>query len=151
MHCPFCPAEDTRVVDSRVVEDGAAVRRRRECEACGRRFSTFERAEVRLPMVVKKDGTREAFDPDKVRSGMRKALEKRPVSAEAVESALAGVVRAVRETNEAEIPASVVGELVMGALRRLDGVAYVRFASVYREFKDVDEFLSAVQAAVKGR
>ncbi len=150
MHCPFCPAEDSRVIDSRVVEDGTAVRRRRECEACGRRFSTFERAEVRLPMVVKKDGTRELFEIDKVRGGMRKALEKRPVAAEAIEAAIGNVMRAVREVSEAEIPASEVGALVMRELRQLDGVAYVRFASVYREFKDVDEFLSAVQTAVKG-
>ncbi len=150
MHCPFCPAEDTRVIDSRVVEDGTAVRRRRECEACGKRFSTFERAEVRLPMVVKKGGEREQFDVEKVRSGMRKALEKRPVAADAIEASVAEIVRAVRETGEAELAASAVGELVMRELRKLDGVAYVRFASVYREFKDVDEFLTAVQTAVKG-
>jgi len=151
MHCPFCPAEDSRVVDSRVVEDGTVVRRRRVCEACGKRFSTFERAELRLPMVVKKGGAREGFDLDKVRGGMRKALEKRPVAAGEIDAAVANIMRAVHEMNEAEIPASAVGELVMRELRRLDGVAYVRFASVYREFKDVDEFLSAVQTAVKGR
>jgi len=150
MHCPFCPAEDSRVIDSRVVDGGNAVRRRRECEACGKRFSTFERAELRLPMVVKKGGVRESFDVEKVRSGMRKALEKRPVSADAIETSLQQVLQSVHESADAEIPASEVGELVMRELRRLDGVAYVRFASVYREFKDVDEFLSAVQTAVKG-
>ncbi|MDX8409337.1 MAG: transcriptional regulator NrdR [Mariprofundales bacterium] len=150
MHCPFCPAEDSRVIDSRVVDGGNAVRRRRECEACGKRFSTFERAELRLPMVVKKGGVRETFDIEKVRGGMRKALEKRPVAADAIESSLQQVLQSVREAAEAEIPASEVGELVMRALRALDGVAYVRFASVYREFKDVDEFLTAVQTAVKG-
>ncbi|MDQ6963875.1 MAG: transcriptional regulator NrdR [Mariprofundales bacterium] len=149
MHCPFCPAEDSRVIDSRVVEEGGAVRRRRECEECGKRFSTFERAEVRLPMVVKKGGAREQFDIDKVRTGMRKALEKRPVAAEAIDEAVALIVRAVREVGEAELPASSIGDLVMHELRKLDGVAYVRFASVYREFKDVDEFLTAVQTAVK--
>ncbi|MDX8413608.1 MAG: transcriptional regulator NrdR [Mariprofundales bacterium] len=151
MHCPFCPADDSRVIDSRVVEEGNAVRRRRECEACGKRFSTFERAEVRLPMVVKKGGEREIFDLEKVRSGMRKALEKRPVAADDIDTAVASVVRSVREVGEAEIAASSVGDLVMFELRKLDGVAYVRFASVYREFKDVDEFLTAVQTAVKSR
>ena len=150
MHCPFCPAEDSRVIDSRVVDGGNAVRRRREGEACGKRFSTFGRVELRLPMVVKKGGIREAFDVEKVRSGMRKALEKRPVSAASVESSVQQVLQSVREAAEAEIPASEVGALVMRELRGLDGVAYVRFASVYREFKDVDEFLSAVQTAVKG-
>jgi len=151
MHCPFCPADDSRVIDSRVVEEGNAVRRRRECEVCGKRFSTFERAEVRLPMVVKKGGEREAFDLEKVRSGMRKALEKRPVAADAIDTAVASVARSVREVGEAELAASSVGDLVMHELRKLDGVAYVRFASVYREFKDVDEFLTAVQTAVKGK
>jgi len=150
MHCPFCPAEDSRVIDSRVVEEGNAVRRRRECEVCGKRFSTFERAEVRLPMVVKKGGEREQFDVEKVRAGMRKALEKRPVAADAIDTAVGSVVRSVREVGEAELAASSVGDLVMLELRKLDGVAYVRFASVYREFKDVDEFLTVVQTAVKG-
>jgi len=151
MHCPFCPAEDSRVIDSRVVEEGNAVRRRRECEACGKRFSTFERAEVRLPMVVKKGGEREQFNVEKVRSGMRKALEKRPVAADAIDASVAEIVRSVRESADSELPASDVGDLVMRELRKLDGVAYVRFASVYREFKDVDEFLTAVQTAVKGK
>jgi len=151
MYCPFCPAEDSRVIDSRVVEEGNAVRRRRECEACGKRFSTFERAEVRLPMVVKKGGEREQFDVEKVRSGMCKALEKRPVAADAIDTSVANIVRSVREVGEVELPASSVGDLVMRELRKLDGVAYVRFASVYREFKDVDEFLMAVQTAVKGQ
>jgi len=148
MFCPFCAHDDTRVIDSRVVEDGAAVRRRRECEACGKRFSTYERAEIRLPLVVKKDGTRQTFDIEKIRSGMQKALEKRPVSVDQLEQGVNGVVRAVQELGEAEIEAGKLGDFVMEQLRRLDGVAYVRFASVYREFKDVDEFLTAVKTAV---
>jgi len=148
LHCPFCANDDTRVIDSRVVEDGAAVRRRRECEACGKRFSTYERAELRLPLVVKKDGTRQAFDIEKVRGGMQKALEKRPVSAEQLEQAVHAVLRAVQESGDSELPAGTVGDYVMEQLQRLDGVAYVRFASVYREFKDVDEFLTAVKSAM---
>lgn len=148
MYCPFCANDDTRVVDSRVVEDGTAVRRRRECEACGKRFSTYERAELRLPLVVKKDGARQSFDIGKVHSGMQKALEKRPVSAEQLEKGVHAVMRAVQEMGVSEIPAETLGEFVMEQLRRLDGVAYVRFASVYREFKDVDDFLAAVKTAV---
>lgn len=148
MFCPFCASDDTRVVDSRVVEEGHAVRRRRECEACGKRFSSYERAELRLPLVIKKDGTRQSFDVEKIRSGMQKALEKRPVSAEQLEKGLGDVLRAVQETGASEIVADSLGEFVMEELRRLDGVAYVRFASVYREFTDVDEFLSAVKTAV---
>jgi len=148
MFCPFCAHDDTRVVDSRVVEDGAAVRRRRECEACGKRFSSYERAELRLPLVIKKDGTRQSFDVEKIRSGMQKALEKRPVSAAQLDKGLNDVLRAVQETGKSEIVAGSLGEFVMEQLRSLDGVAYVRFASVYREFTDVDEFLSAVKTAV---
>ncbi|RMH62525.1 MAG: transcriptional repressor NrdR [Zetaproteobacteria bacterium] len=148
MYCPFCGHDDTRVIDSRVVEDGAAVRRRRACAACGKRFSTFERAILRLPLVVKKDGTREAFDVGKIRRGMQKALEKRPVSAEQLERGINEVLRSVRELGEDELSATAIGEFVMEQLRRLDGVAYVRFASVYREFKDVDDFLAAVKTAV---
>lgn len=148
MHCPFCANDDTRVIDSRVVEDGAAVRRRRECEVCGKRYSTYERAELRLPMVVKKDGARQAFNVEKIRGGLQKALEKRPVSAEKLETAVNDVLRAVQELGESEVPADRVGEFVMQQLRDLDGVAYVRFASVYREFKDVDDFLAAVKNAM---
>jgi transcriptional repressor NrdR len=148
MHCPFCANDDTRVIDSRVVEDGAAVRRRRECEVCGKRYSTYERAELRLPMVVKKDGTRQAFNVEKIRSGLQKALEKRPVSADSLEQAVNSILRSVQELGESEIPAESVGEFVMQQLQGLDGVAYVRFASVYREFKDVDDFLAAVKNAM---
>jgi len=148
VRCPFCPNPDTRVIDSRVVEEGQAVRRRRECESCGKRFSTFERAELSLPMVVKKDGVRQAFDAEKIRSGMRKALEKRPVSAEMRDAAVNAVVRSVQELGVSELSSERVGEFVMSELQRLDGVAYVRFASVYREFKDVDDFLAAVKTAM---
>jgi len=148
MYCPFCANDDTRVVDSRVVEEGNAVRRRRECEMCGKRFSTYERAELRLPLVIKKDGARQSFNLDKIRSGMQKSLEKRPVSADQLEHGLNAVLRAVQESGETEITVAALGEFVMEQLRLLDGVAYVRFASVYREFKDVDEFLTAVKTAV---
>jgi len=151
MHCPFCANDDTRVIDSRVVEGGAAVRRRRECEVCNKRFSSYERAELRLPMVVKKDGARQTFDAGKIRSGMQKALEKRPVSADALEQGVQDIVRSVQELGESEIPAADVGNLVMEQLQQLDGVAYIRFASVYREFKDVDEFLAAVKSAMNGK
>jgi len=152
MHCPFCANDDTRVIDSRVVEGGAAVRRRRECEVCNKRFSSYERAELRLPMVVKKDGARQAFDAGKIRAGMQKALEKRPVSANALEQGVQVIIRSIQELGEPEIPAENVGNLVMEQLQQLDGVAYIRFASVYREFKDVDEFLTAVKSAMnKGK
>ncbi|HCS14050.1 MAG: transcriptional regulator NrdR [Zetaproteobacteria bacterium CG06_land_8_20_14_3_00_59_53] len=149
MHCPFCSNDDTRVIDSRVAEGGAAVRRRRECEVCGKRFSSYERAELRLPMVIKKDGTRQTFDERKIRGGMQKALEKRPVSADALEQGVQAVIRAAQESSESEIPAGSIGDYVMEQLRQLDGVAYIRFASVYREFKDVDEFVAAVKSAMR--
>jgi len=151
MHCPFCGHDDTRVIDSRVVEDGEAVRRRRACERCGKRFSTFERAVLRLLLVIKKDGTRQAFDIGKIHRGMQKALEKRPVSAEQLERGVNEVLRSVRELGVGEVPSAKIGEFVMEQLRGLDGVAYVRFASVYREFKDVDDFLAAVRTAVGKR
>ena len=148
MYCPFCAHDDTRVIDSRVIEDGATVRRRRHCDACGKRFTSFERAELRLPLVVKKDGTRVAFNVEKVRHGMQKSLEKRPVTADELEKAVNNVLKSVQESGDNEISAEIVGDFVMEQLRNLDGVAYVRFSSVYREFKDVDEFLTAVRAAI---
>lgn len=145
MHCPFCGAADTRVVDSRLAEDGAQVRRRRECPACGERFTTFERAELVLPRVVKRDGTREPFKEDKLRSGLLRALEKRPVRIEAVEAAVGRILRRVRATGEREVPTRRIGEWVMDELRDLDQVAYVRFASVYRSFQDVNAFREEVE------
>jgi len=148
VHCPFCSHSDTRVIDSRLAEEGATVRRRRLCEACGKRFSTYERAELRLPLVIKKDGLRQPFDVEKLRGGLAKALEKRPVSAEQLEQGVNAVIRGVQELGESEIPSATLGAFVMEELRKLDGVAYVRFASVYREFKDVDDFLAAVKVVV---
>lgn len=140
MHCPFCQHADTRVLDSRVSEDGATIRRRRVCEACGERFSTLETIELKLPAIIKSDGRRENFDARKLRVGFDRALQKRPVSDGQVEAAVRAVVHAVRMSGERELPSRRVGEFVMEQLRRLDHVGYVRFASVYRSFEDVADF-----------
>jgi transcriptional repressor NrdR len=145
MRCPFCSADETRVIDSRLTEEGDSVRRRRECEVCGERFTTFERAELRLPQVIKSDGRREAFNEAKLRAGLSRALEKRPVTAEAVEAAVGRVRHKLIASGERELPARRIGEWVMEELRELDAVAYVRFASVYRSFQDVDAFREEVQ------
>ncbi|MFA5683329.1 MAG: transcriptional regulator NrdR [Lysobacteraceae bacterium] len=145
MHCPFCQHEDTRVVDSRLADEGATVRRRRECPECGERFSTFETAEIKLPSIVKSDGRREAFDERKLRTSFDRALQKRPVSAEQTETAVRNVIRALRLTAEREVPTMRLGEMVMDELRKLDQVAYVRFASVYRRFEDVQAFREEVE------
>ena len=140
MHCPFCQETETKVIDSRLVADGDQVRRRRECLACGERFTTFETAELVMPRLVKSDGTREPFNEEKLRRGMLKALEKRPVSVEEIEAALNRIQHNLRATGERELSSVKVGEEVMNALRQLDQVAYVRFASVYRSFQDISEF-----------
>lgn len=140
MHCPFCGAHDTKVIDSRLVAEGQQVRRRRECLACTERFTTFETAELVMPRLIKSDGTRQPFDEEKLRAGMQRALEKRPVSVETLEEALVRIKNALRATGEREVKALVVGELVMEELRKLDEVAYIRFASVYRCFQDLDQF-----------
>ena len=140
MHCPFCQHVDTRVIDSRVSDDGATIRRRRECEACGERFSTLETIELKLPMIIKDDGRREQFDARKLRTGFDRALQKRPVSEEQIETAVRAVVHHLRMTAERELDSRRVGEFVMAELRKLDHVAYVRFASVYRAFEDVADF-----------
>ncbi len=140
MHCPFCNADDTKVIDSRLVAEGCQVRRRRECLACSERFTTYESAELVMPKMVKSDGTREPFDENKLRSGIQRALEKRPVSVEQVETAISQICHKLRATGERELPSRVVGEEVMQALRDLDQVAYVRFASVYRDFQDISQF-----------
>ena len=145
MHCPFCSQDDTKVIDSRLVADGDAVRRRRECQACGERFTTFETAELVMPRVIKRDGTREPFDEEKLKVGLTKALEKRPVSVDQIEAALTHIKHRLRETGERELPSLQVGEEVMTALRTLDAVAYVRFASVYRDFHDVSQFTEEIQ------
>lgn len=139
MHCPFCGTEDTRVVDSRLVADGSQIRRRRECASCKERFTTFEVAELLMPRVVKRDGSREPFDEHKLRAGLQRALEKRPVSVEAVEAAIGAIKRDLQSAGEREVPSRVIGEKVMEQLRRLDDVAFVRFASVYRRFQDLSE------------
>lgn len=144
MHCPFCRFDDTKVIDSRLVADGAQVRRRRECLSCSERFTTFETAELLLPKVIKTNGNREPFDEEKLRAGMMKALEKRPVSVEDVEASLNYVKHALQAMGEREIDSRLIGEQIMGQLKELDHVAYVRFASVYRSFKDLNEFRAEI-------
>lgn len=140
MHCPFCSQADTKVIDSRLVADGSQVRRRRECLACHERFTTFESAELLMPRVIKQDGTRAPFDEQKLRHGLLKALEKRPVSVEKIEATVNSIKQELQATGEREIKSMYIGEKVMDALRELDAVAYVRFASVYRSFQDISEF-----------
>ena len=140
MHCPFCSADDTKVVDSRLVAAGGQVRRRRECLSCKERFTTYELAELLMPRVIKSDETREPFNEDKLRAGLLRALEKRPVSMEQIEAAISHIKHALQAAGEREVPTRVVGERVMEQLRQLDEVAYVRFASVYRSFQDLNEF-----------
>jgi transcriptional repressor NrdR len=140
VHCPFCGHGETKVIDSRLVAEGDQVRRRRECQECGERFTTFESAELVLPRVIKSNGNRQPFDEEKLRSGILRALEKRPVSLETVESTISQIKHKLRATGERELKTRDVGELVMEELRKLDDVAYVRFASVYRSFQDIDEF-----------
>jgi len=140
VHCPFCGHVETKVIDSRLVAEGDQVRRRRECQECGERFTTFESAELVLPRVIKSNGNRQPFDEEKLRSGILRALEKRPVSLETVESTISQIKHKLRATGERELKTRDVGELVMEELRKLDDVAYVRFASVYRSFQDIDEF-----------
>jgi transcriptional repressor NrdR len=140
MYCPFCNHVETKVIDSRLAGEGRQIRRRRECLSCGERFTTFEAAELIMPMVVKSDRTREPFDEAKLRAGMSKALEKRPVALEAVEEAVSRIGHKLRSLGEREVQSRAVGEMVMDELRHLDEVAYVRFASVYRSFQDLDAF-----------
>ncbi|MCW8398321.1 transcriptional regulator NrdR [Legionella sp. PATHC035] len=144
MFCPFCHAEETKVVDSRLVADGAQVRRRRECLICHERFTTFETAELIMPSVVKRDGRREPFNIDNLRSGMLRALEKRPVSVDALEASIISITQEIRRRGEREIDSQIIGELVMKELYSLDHVAYVRFASVYKRFKDVSDFRQTI-------
>ncbi len=149
MYCPFCHAEETKVVDSRLVADGAQVRRRRECLDCHERFTTFETAELIMPLIIKRDGRREPFSIDNLRSGMLRALEKRPVSVDALEEALIAITQELRRRGEREIDSQLIGELVMQALYSLDHVAYVRFASVYKRFKDVSDFRQTIDQMKK--
>ncbi|MFZ5843758.1 MAG: transcriptional regulator NrdR [Pseudomonadota bacterium] len=150
MHCPFCSADDTKVIDSRLVADGTQVRRRRECTQCSERFTTFETAELVMPRIVKNDGSRQPFDEGKLRAGMMRAVEKRPVSVEQIEEAIGHIMSKLRATGEREVQSKVLGELVMAELRKLDEVAFVRFASVYRRFQDVQEFRDEIAKLQKG-
>lgn len=151
MKCPFCQDLDNRVIDSRLTKDADVIRRRRECARCERRFTTYERVEEMLPMVVKKDGRREVFDRLKIVAGLKRACEKRPVSMASIEETADRVERSLQERGEKEVPSAVIGESLMRELHKLDKVAYVRFASVYRSFKDVDEFMHELQQLIKDR
>lgn len=144
MRCPFCGFDDTKVIDSRLVAEGGQVRRRRECLSCSERFTTFESAELLLPKVIKSNGSREPFNEEKLRSGLLRAIEKRPVSVEKVEAVISRIKRELQATGERELPSRAIGEQVMEALKRLDHVAYVRFASVYRSFQDLNEFRAEI-------
>ena len=151
MKCPFCAEVENKVIDSRLSNQGAVIRRRRECLGCQRRFTTYERVEEILPMVVKKDGRRESFDRQKVLEGLKLACQKRPVGADQLEAVVDGIERRLQEMGEKEVPSSVIGEAVMRELARLDEVAYVRFASVYRSFKDLGEFMSELKELISER
>jgi transcriptional repressor NrdR len=144
MFCPFCHAEETKVIDSRLISEGAQVRRRRQCLLCYERFTTFETAELMMPLIVKRDGRREPFCLDNLRAGMLRALEKRPVSMDLLDQAIASILHQIRNKGEREIDARQVGEWVMEQLLRLDHVAYVRFASVYKRFEDISEFRKTI-------
>jgi len=145
MKCPFCGHTENKVIDSRISKDGKAVRRRRECLGCTKRFTTYEYVEDVLPMVVKKDGRREQFDRQKILNGLKKACEKRPISMEAIDRLVENVEQACQEIQAEEISSTVIGEKIMSELKNFDGVAYVRFASVYRQFRDVGEFMSELK------
>ncbi|TWX65553.1 transcriptional regulator NrdR [Colwellia demingiae] len=144
MYCPFCSANDTKVIDSRLVSDGHQVRRRRECLACHERYTTFESAELVMPRIIKRDGSREPFNEDKMLSGLTRALEKRPVSMEQIELAVNKLKSQMRATGEREISSEMLGDLIMSQLKELDKVAYLRFASVYLSFEDISEFADEI-------
>ena len=145
MYCPFCGAHETKVVDSRLVAEGQQVRRRRECINCHERYTTYETAELLMPRVIKADGSRQPFDEDKLRAGIQRALEKRPVGVEEIEACISRIKQRLRATGERELPSRIFGEEVMRELRKLDEVAYVRFASVYRSFQDINEFKEEIE------
>ena len=151
MRCPFCQDPENKVIDSRESHEGSVVRRRRECLACKRRFTTYERVEELYPLIVKKDGRRETFDREKVLSGLMKACEKRPVSADQLEETVVAIERLLQGVGEKEVPSSVIGEEVMRRLQTLDEVAYVRFASVYRSFRDISEFMDELKELLSDR
>ena len=149
MKCPFCNVDDTSVIETRVSEEGDKVRRRRRCLNCGKRFTTYETVELRLPQVVKQDGNRAEFDREKLRTGFLRALHKRPVPTENVDAAIDSIVQRVLSLGEREVPSRLIGEMVMKALYKLDKVAYIRFASVYKSFQDVDDFRDAIKEVQK--
>ncbi|MCC6543928.1 MAG: transcriptional repressor NrdR [Nitrospirae bacterium] len=151
MKCPFCGHIEDKVVDSREGKEGSSIRRRRECLRCRRRFTTYEHVEDVLPVVVKKDGRREVFDRNKILSGLKKACEKRPVGMDALEDSVSRIEKKVQESGEKELPSTMIGEEVMRELHGLDEVAYVRFASVYREFKDINQFMEELSDILKDR
>jgi transcriptional repressor NrdR len=145
MRCPFCEAKDTKVIDSRLLKEGLSVRRRRKCDECNRRFTTYETIEIQMPMVVKLDGRREEFKRDKIRSGVEKACQKRPVPTEQIERIVDNIEKKVLDVTDKEINSKDIGNFVMQFLRNLDPVAYIRFASVYRKFQDVEEFVHEIK------
>ena len=145
MKCPYCKADNTGVVDSRLSEDGDSVRRRRECRECGKRFTTYERVELQMPMIVKQNGNRTAYDREKIRTGFMRALHKRPVPTEYVDAAINRIEQRILALGEREVPSRVIGEMVMRELKKMDDVAYIRFASVYEDFQRVDDFRDAIQ------
>lgn len=149
MHCPFCSHEETKVIDSRLAGEGRQIRRRRQCLACNERFTTFETAELVMPRIVKSDGARQPFDEDKLRGSMSRALEKRPVASSELEQSIGRLIHRLRTMGEREVPSRLVGDLVMEELRKLDEVAYVRFASVYRQFQDITEFEEEIKRLQK--
>ena len=151
MHCPFCDANDTKVTDSRLMREGNQVRRRRECLICKERFTTYETAELVLPSIIKNDGRRDLFNENKLRAGISRALEKRPISFEQIENAVNHIIHQARACGEREIPSKLVGEWVMEELRNLDKIAYVRFASVYRSFQDIKEFQEEISRLEKNK
>jgi transcriptional repressor NrdR len=149
VQCPFCNHLENKVVDSRLSKEGEAIRRRRECLSCQRRFTTYERIEDMLPSVIKKDGRREPFDRQKILQGLKKACEKRPISVDALEAVVERIEKKIQELGKSEVPSQLIGEEVMKELHELDQVAYVRFASVYREFKDLSEFMNELKELLK--
>ncbi|MBI3806034.1 MAG: transcriptional regulator NrdR [Nitrospiraceae bacterium] len=151
MKCPFCDELEDKVVDSRMAKEGEVIRRRRECLGCKRRYTTYERVEEILPMVVKKDGRRESFDRTKILAGLKKACEKRPISTATIEDVTDRIEKRIQEMGETEIESRIVGEELMKELHQLDQVAYVRFASVYREFKDIDQFMDELKTLAQQR
>jgi transcriptional repressor NrdR len=151
MKCPFCHETENRVIDSRLSKDGNMVRRRRECDKCSRRFTTYERVEEMMPLVVKKDGRRETYDRVKIVNGLKRACEKRPVSINTIEAIADRIERGLQERGDKEIPSSAIGESAMRELHDIDQVAYVRFASVYRSFKDINEFMVELEDLLKER